>query len=162
MQRGLFFGSFVFNVEIVFYYALLCCPLGDNTCYVGVGVEFISTRIPRVIRAKTPQKAGFRFAQQASPLRVIIRCRLLKTVPIHGDNYKIYSSKDVFLFLSHYQCVCTHTSRLHKIFHIIVPFGEWEKNPRLQYDQVVRIGISVESNDLWTCQTSTSVKWGVS
>jgi len=26
--RLVFFGSFVFNVEIVFYYALLCCPWG--------------------------------------------------------------------------------------------------------------------------------------
>jgi len=24
------FGSFVFNVEIVFYYTLLCCPPGAN------------------------------------------------------------------------------------------------------------------------------------
>lgn len=45
-------GSFVFNVEIVFYYALLLSP-GGNTCCVLVGVEFISTRILRVIRAKT-------------------------------------------------------------------------------------------------------------
>jgi len=66
-------------------------------------VEFISTRILGVIGAKTPQKAGFRLAQQASPLRVIIPCRLLKAVPIHGDNYKIYSSKDAFLFLPLYQ-----------------------------------------------------------
>jgi len=57
---------------------------------------YASTRILRVIRMKTPQKAGFRFAQQASPLRLIIRCRLLKTVPIHRDNYKIYPSKDAF------------------------------------------------------------------
>jgi len=46
---------------------------------------------------------GIQYAlPKASPLRVIIRCRLLKTVPIHGDNYKIYSS----------QCVCTHTRML--------------------------------------------------
>jgi hypothetical protein len=37
------------------------------------------------------------------PLRVIIRWRLLKTVPIHGDNYNIFSSKDAFLFLPLYQ-----------------------------------------------------------
>jgi len=64
-------------VEIVFYYALLCCPPGGNRCCVRVGVEFISTRILGVIGAKTPQKAGFRFAQEVSPLRVIIPCRLL-------------------------------------------------------------------------------------
>jgi len=56
-----------------------------------------------VIRAKTLQKAGFRLAQQASPLRLIIPCRLLKTIPIHGDNYKIYCSKDASLFLPLYQ-----------------------------------------------------------
>ena len=43
-------GSFVFNVEIVFYYALICCFPGGNTCCVRVGVEFISTCI---LRAKT-------------------------------------------------------------------------------------------------------------
>jgi len=66
-----------------------------------------------VIGAKTPQKAGFRFAQQASPLCVIIRCGLLKTIPIYENNYKIYSSKDAFLFLplqnDLQKCVCTHT-----------------------------------------------------
>jgi len=64
-------GSFVFNVEIVFYYALLCCPPADNTCGLRVGVEFISTRFWRGYWGEDPAKSGI------SPLRVIIPCRLL-------------------------------------------------------------------------------------
>ena len=50
------FGFFVFNVEIVFYYALLCCPPGANTCCVRVGVEFISTPPLAGLLGRRPRK----------------------------------------------------------------------------------------------------------
>jgi len=50
------YGSFVFNVEIVFYYALLCCPPVGNVCCFRVGVEFISTPPLAGLLGRRPRK----------------------------------------------------------------------------------------------------------
>jgi hypothetical protein len=66
-------------------------------------VEFISTPPLAGLLGENPAKSGISLRSTSFAPAVNIRCGLLKTIPIYENNYKIYSSKDAFLFLPLYQ-----------------------------------------------------------